>query len=132
MDIFKCDICGNLAELINDNGVPMVCCGQEMTKQEVNTQENVFKKHIPVVKEENEKIKVQIGEVFHPMIEGHYIEWVAMVADGTVFRKSLYPTSWPIVSFDKVSDNYEIYAYCNIHGLYKNSWFLTVFLIFMI
>ena len=57
--------------------------------------------------------------MLHPMEENHHIEWIALATDKIVIRKKLAKDSAPIVKFDMVNENYVIYAYCNIHGLFQ-------------
>jgi superoxide reductase len=115
---YKCEICGNLVGLIKRGGGQLVCCGKPMTELKANTTEASFEKHIPVATRDNGKITVQVGSVLHPMTEEHYIEWIAVVSDDGTERISLSPTDEPKAVFcDK--KNAEVYAYCNLHGLWK-------------
>lgn len=116
MRIFKCEICGNIVELINDGGGTLVCCGQEMEEIEINTEENTYEKHIPFVQKEGNKVKVQIGKTIHPMIDEHYIEWIALIEDNFIQKVNLKPGDEPIANFTVQSDNFTVYTYCNIHG----------------
>ncbi|NLM62932.1 MAG: desulfoferrodoxin [Mollicutes bacterium] len=118
MRIFKCEICGNIVELINDGGGTLVCCGQEMEEIEINTEENTYEKHIPFVQKEGNKVKVQIGKTIHPMIDEHYIEWIALIEDNFIQKVNLKPGDEPIANFTVQSDNFTVYTYCNIHGFY--------------
>lgn len=119
MRLFKCLICGNLVELINDGGGTLVCCGQEMEEQIVNPNETVFEKHIPVITKEGNKVKVQVGSTIHPMTEEHYIEWITLVDEKGSCKKVLAPNDQPIAEFETDSEHFTVYAYCNIHGFYK-------------
>ncbi len=119
MEIYKCDVCGNVVDLLYNGGGTLVCCGQDMTLLVVNEEETVFEKHIPKVIEEGNKIVVQVGETIHPMEASHYIEWIALVTDKEIIRQILKPGDEPKASFNKPNDNYEVLAYCNVHGLYK-------------
>lgn len=115
---YKCEICGNMVGLIKRGGGQLVCCGKPMTKLVPNTTEASVEKHIPVATRENGKILVQVGSAIHPMTEAHYIEWIAVVsADGTE-RISLSPNDEPKAVFCDKNDA-EVYAYCNLHGLWK-------------
>lgn len=115
---FLCEICGNQVGLIKDGGGQLVCCGQPMTKLEANTTEASYGKHIPVAVRENEKISVRVGSDPHPMLQEHYIEWIAVVGDEGTERISLTPANEPKAVFcDKT--NADVYAYCNLHGLWK-------------
>lgn len=118
---FKCEICGNMAGLIHDSGVRMVCCGQEMTELEANTTDGAQEKHVPFVTVEGDTVKVQIGEVEHPMLPEHYIEWIYLETEQGGQRKALEPGEAPRAEF-KLADGDKliaVYEYCNIHGLWK-------------
>jgi len=117
---FVCSHCGNLIGLIHDAGVPMMCCGQKMTPLIPGTVDASLEKHVPVVTVNDGMIKVDVGAVAHPMIPEHYIEWVYLQTDRGGQRKNLTPGSDPVVTF-AVTDEVPVavYAYCNLHGLWK-------------
>jgi superoxide reductase len=115
---FRCEICGNLVGLIKNGGGKLVCCGQPMVKLEANTVDASQEKHVPVVSREDGKIIVKVGAAAHPMTEAHYIEWIAVVSDEGTKRISLSPGEEPAAIFCDKS-NAEVYAYCNLHGLWK-------------
>lgn len=115
---YLCEHCGNIVEKIKDSGVPIICCGFPMTKIEANVKEASVEKHIPVIKEEDDKFIIQVGSVLHPMIEEHYIEWIVVVFDNRVGRFNLKPGDEPVITIPK-KDKIDVYAYCNIHGLWK-------------
>lgn len=115
---YKCDVCGNMVGLIKRGGGQLVCCGKPMTELQANTTEASVEKHVPVATRKDGKITVQVGSALHPMTEEHYIEWIAVVTDSGTERISLSPTDEPKAVFcDK--ENAEVYAYCNLHGLWK-------------
>ena len=117
---YICEHCLNLIGMIHDSGVPMMCCGQKMTKLEPGTVEASHEKHIPVVSVEGNMVKVVVGSVEHPMIEEHSILWVYLQTDKGGQRKCLEVGKAPVVTF-ALSDEKPIavYAYCNLHGLWK-------------
>jgi len=118
VSFYRCEVCGNLVGLIKSGGGQLVCCGQPMTKLEPNTTEASHEKHIPVATRKDGKIIVQVGSAPHPMTEEHYIEWIAVVSDDGTERISLSPSDEPKAVFcDK--KNADVYAYCNLHGLWK-------------
>ena len=119
MEIFKCEVCGNVVDLLFNGGGTLVCCGQDMTKMIVNQDETVYEKHIPVLEINDNEIKVQVGEVLHPTEEKHYIEWIAMITSKGVIRKNFQPGESPVMTFSKIDEDFNIYAYCNIHGLFQ-------------
>ncbi len=118
VEFFKCEVCGNMVGLIKKGGGTLVCCGKPMTELKANTTEASEEKHIPVATKADGKINVQVGSVLHPMTPEHYIEWIALVSENGTERISLSPTDEPKAVFcDK--ENAEVYAYCNLHGLWK-------------
>lgn len=117
---FICEQCGNLIEIINDSGVPMMCCGEEMTKLEPGVVEASHEKHIPVVTVDGNIVTVTIGSVEHPMVEEHHIVWVYLQTDRGGQRKCLEVGEKPTVNFALADEKpVAAYAYCNIHGLWK-------------
>ncbi|MBR5818308.1 MAG: desulfoferrodoxin [Clostridia bacterium] len=117
---YICEKCGNTVGMINSSGVPMVCCGQKMTKLEAGVTEASREKHIPEVKVEGNEVTAIVGSVEHPMTEEHSIMWVYLETDKGGQRKCLKPGDAPVVKF-ALSDEKPIavYAYCNLHGLWK-------------
>ena len=117
---YICEHCGNILGVIHDAGVPLMCCGQKMKKLEPGTVEASVEKHLPVVEIENNVVKVSIGSVAHPMTEEHSIQWVYLQTDRGGQRKCLKAGSEPTITF-ALSDEkpLAVYAYCNLHGLWK-------------
>ena len=117
---YICEHCGNLVGMIHDSGVPMMCCGQKMTKLEPGTVEASGEKHIPVVTIAQNIVKVDIGSILHPMTEEHHIEWVYLQTDKGGQRKCLDVNGAPSVTF-ALSDEtpVAVFAYCNLHGLWE-------------
>lgn len=123
MKFYKCNLCGQVVGMINETGVPMICCGEEMVVILAKSNEEGLKeKHVPTYKISNNKLLVRVGEIPHPMTKDHYIEWIALVTNKGNQRKSLKPGDAPFVSFmlDKDEVVEAIYAYCNIHSLWIN------------
>lgn len=115
----RCGVCGNMVGLIKNGGGQIVCCGKSMEKLEPNSTEAATEKHVPVAVRKDGKIYVDVSTVAHPMTPEHYIEWIAVVTDNGTERISLSPEDAPKAVFcDK--ENAEIYAYCNLHGLWKS------------
>lgn len=121
MKFYRCNICGNLVELINEGGGELVCCGEPMEKLEAKTEDEGKEKHVPVVEKEGDILKVKVGSVPHPMTEAHYIEWIVIKYDNKVQHIKLKYTDSPEATFivDKDASEIEVYEYCNIHGLWK-------------
>lgn len=117
---YICKKCGNTIGLINNAGVPLVCCDEEMTELVPNTVEASLEKHIPVIKVEGNVVIVEIGSVPHPMTEEHYIGWVYLMTEKGGQRKSLAPNDKPYLEFALTNDDQlkRVYAYCNLHGLW--------------
>lgn len=117
--VYKCNICGNITEVVHAGGGELVCCGQPMQLMAENTEDAAQEKHVPVIEKTDAGIKVRIGEVDHPMEDAHYIEWIEILADGKVYRKYLNPGDAPEAVFDIQADNVTAREYCNLHGLWK-------------
>lgn len=122
MKFFRCEHCGNFVGVINDAGVPMMCCGQKMTEVVAGTTDAAVEKHVPVVTVEGNIVKAVVGSVEHPMVEEHYIEWIALETEKGVQRKTLKAGDAPEVEFALTADDKVVaaYAYCNLHGLWKS------------
>lgn len=115
---YVCPICGNVIELINGDINHMMCCGKSMEELVANEVDASIEKHVPVYEVKDNNLIVKIGEVDHPMEDVHYIMWVAQVFDNKIVRVNLNPGDKPEVVFPYV-DNCTIFAYCNLHGLWK-------------
>ena len=121
MKFFICEHCGNIIEYIKETGVPVMCCGQKMTELIPGTSDGAHEKHVPVVVTEGDKVLVTVGAVEHPMVEAHYIQWIAIETTKGSQRKKLDYTDKPTAEF-KLADGEElvaVYEYCNLHGLWK-------------
>jgi superoxide reductase len=121
--VYKCEICGNIVEVLHEGNGELVCCGQPMKLQRENTIDASTEKHIPIIsKEEENKITIKVGEVPHPMTEEHYIEWIEKDVDGKICRKHLQPGEEPEAKFCLKDPDSKVKAreYCNLHGLWKS------------
>lgn len=121
-EIQKCNICGNIVEVVHLGGGPLVCCGQSMELLVEKTLSDEGKeKHVPVVEKTEDGTLVKVGSVAHPMEEGHYIEWIEVVLDndGKVCRRYLKPGDAPEAEFKTQTEIITARVYCNIHGLWK-------------
>ena len=117
---YVCSRCGNLVGMIKESGVPMMCCGQKMDELVPNTVEASGEKHIPAVKLGDGVVEVNVGSVDHPMAPEHFIEWVYVQTEKGGQRKALKPGDAPHVTFALGDDKaVAVYAYCNLHGLWK-------------
>ena len=119
-EIYKCDLCGNIVEILDGGKGQLVCCGEPMKLLEEQTADWKNEKHVPVVEKEENKVKVIVGSTLHPMVEDHWIEWIEIIADGKVQRKYLNPGDEPKAKFKvKNAENIIVREYCNKHGLWK-------------
>ena len=119
LEIYKCEVCGNIVELVHTGQGELICCGQPMVKQDEKVdEENLTEKHRPII-ESGENTKVRIGSVPHPMEEQHYIEWVEIISGKEVCRHEFLPGDRAENTFCSKNADYAR-AYCNIHGLWKS------------
>lgn len=118
---YICKHCGNIVAMVKDAGVPVVCCGERMAELIPGTSDGAAEKHVPVYVVDGNLVNVTVGAVEHPMLENHYIEWISIQTNYGNQRKVLKPGEAPKASFalldgEKVE---AVYAYCNLHGLWK-------------
>ena len=118
---FLCEHCGNIVEMVRDKGVPIVCCGQKMTELIPNTTDGAAEKHVPVYRVQDGAIHVSVGSAGHPMLEEHSIEWISIQTKAGGQRKPLKAGEAPEACFAlcKGDEVEAVYAYCNLHGLWK-------------
>ena len=119
LQVYKCEICGDMVEVVHEGAGTLVCCGKPMTLQVENTVDAAKEKHVPVIEKTATGIKVKVGSVAHPMEAKHYIEWIEIIADGKAYRQFLSPGDAPEAIFDITADQVTAREYCNIHGLWK-------------
>ena len=112
LQVYKCDVCGNIVEVLHGGGGELVCCGQPMKLFKENTVDAAKEKHVPVVEKTADGFKVKVGSVAHPMEEKHWI-------DGKVYRQFLKPGQAPEATFCIKADQATAREYCNLHGLWK-------------
>jgi len=117
--VYKCEICGNIVQVLHSAKGELVCCGQPMKLMEEKTQEEGKEKHVPVVEKTDGGIKVKVGSTPHPMEEKHYIEWIEVEVDGKVYCKFLSPGNPPEAEFPIKEEKFSVREYCSIHGLWK-------------
>ena len=120
MKFYRCKVCGKIIAVVEDRPIPTFCCGQPMQHLEPNTQDGAHEKHIPVFEVKDQVVTVKVGEVEHPMMEAHYIQWIVLKTNLGNQRKVLKPGDKPEAKFallpgEKVE---EVLEYCNLHGLY--------------
>jgi superoxide reductase len=123
LEVYKCNVCGNIVAVLHSSVGTLVCCGQPMQLLKENTVDASREKHVPVIEKVRGGVKVKVGSVPHPMEQAHYIEWIEVVSkSGESFIKFLKPGEAPEASF-KISIKEVAFAreYCNLHGLWKSS-----------
>ena len=115
--IYKCEICGNIVEVLEEGAGTLVCCGQNMTLLEEKTEDEGQEKHVPIIEISGNKAKVKVGSIPHPMEEAHYIQFIQLLIDENIYTKYLKPGQLPEVEFEVPESYTEISAreYCNIH-----------------
>lgn len=118
LQVYKCEICGNIVEVLDAGAGQLVCCGQPMTLMEEKTEDVGQEKHVPVVEKVEGGVRVKVGSVPHPMEENHFIEWIEVEANGQVYRAFLKPGDEPVAEFP-VEQVERVREYCNVHGLWK-------------
>ena len=116
--IYRCNVCGNIVEVLHAGAGQLVCCDQPMELLQEKTEDVGQEKHVPVIEKTASGVKVKVGSVPHPMEEKHYIEWVEIIADGTVYRKFLKPGDNPEAEFEIRAEKIKAREYCNVHGLW--------------
>ena len=119
LQVYKCEVCGNIVEVLHEGEGELVCCKQPMKLLVENTVDAAKEKHVPVVEKTAEGIKVKVGSVAHPMEEKHYIEWIEVIADGKAYRQFLKPGDTPEATFNIAAEQVTAREYCNLHGLWK-------------
>jgi len=119
LEVYKCDLCGNIVEVLHAGAGQLVCCGQPMRLMNENTVDAAKEKHVPVVEKVEGGYLVKVGAVPHPMEEKHYIEWIDLLADGKVYRQFLEPGQAPEAFFPVSAAQVTAREYCNLHGLWK-------------
>ncbi|MBT3219841.1 MAG: desulfoferrodoxin [Proteobacteria bacterium] len=119
LHVYKCEICGNMVEVVHASGGTLVCCGQPMALMAENTTDAAVEKHVPVVEAKDGGLSVVVGSIVHPMTEAHLIEWIELIADGKAYLQFLNPGDSPEAFFAIAPKEYTVRAYCNLHGLWK-------------
>ena len=119
LQVYKCDVCGNIVEMIHGGEGELVCCGEPMKLSKENTVDAAKEKHVPVIEKTADGYKIVVGSVLHPMEEKHFIEWVELIADGTAYRKFLTAGAKPEATFCIEAQKVTAREYCNLHGLWK-------------
>lgn len=117
--IYKCNVCGNIVEILHIGAGQLICCDQPMELLIEKMEDEGLEKHVPVIEKIDRGILVKIGSIPHPMEEKHYIKWIEIIADGKIYRKFLKPGDKPEAEFQIEADKIEAREYCNMHGLWR-------------
>ena len=120
LQVFRCEVCGNIVEVLRVGGGELVCCGQPMTLLAENTVDASKEKHVPVIEKTADGVKVKIGSVPHPMEEKHYIQWIELIVDDKTYIAFLKPGQAPEAIFCVKGTVLTAREYCNLHGLWKS------------
>lgn len=121
LEVYKCDLCGNVVEITGEGAGTISCCNQPMSKQDEKTADSATEKHVPILEDGAEGVKVVVGSTAHPMTEEHYIMWIEVVNGDYVNRRYLKPGDRPEAEFYvPKQDGLLVRSYCNLHGLWKN------------
>lgn len=119
LEVFKCEVCGNIVEVLHTGKGELVCCGKPMKLLAENTVDAAKEKHVPVMEKISGGCKIKVGSVAHPMEEKHYIEWIEIIADDKVYRRYLKPGEAPEATFTVDAKTITAREYCNLHGHWK-------------
>jgi len=119
LQVYKCELCGNIVEVLHGGVGELVCCGQPMRLMTENTVDAAREKHVPVIEKVTGGYKVKVGAVAHPMEEKHFIEWIELLADGKAYRQFLNPGEAPEAFFAVEATEVAVREYCNLHGLWR-------------
>jgi len=119
LQVYKCEVCGNIVEMLHEGAGELVCCGEPMSLLDEKTADAATEKHVPVVEKIDGGFLVKVGSVPHPMEENHYIEWIELIADGAAYRRFLKPGGPPEATFAIDAEQVTAREHCNVHGLWK-------------
>ncbi|KYK34052.1 MAG: desulfoferrodoxin [Thermoplasmatales archaeon SG8-52-3] len=120
-EIYKCNICGNIVEMVHAGVGELVCCGESMELLKEKTEDSSVEKHVPFIGKTDDGVLVKVGQnQDHPMEEKHFIEWIQIIADGEVYRKFLKPGDKPQAKFCIKANKIQAREYCNVHGLWRS------------
>ncbi|HEY3278253.1 MAG TPA: desulfoferrodoxin [Syntrophorhabdaceae bacterium] len=119
LEVYKCEVCGNIVEVLHGGAGQLVCCNQPMMALKENTVDASLEKHVPVIEATADGFKVKVGAIAHPMEEAHHIEWIELIADSKAYRQFLPPGAAPEAFFAVKAEKVTAREYCNLHGLWK-------------
>lgn len=120
LEVYKCDVCGNIVEVLHGGEGDLVCCGENMKLFIEKTADEGKEKHVPVIESVENCIKVKVGSNPHPMEEKHYIEWIEILDGDKICRHYLSPGENPEAVFQTQNPDVTAREYCNVHGLWRS------------
>ena len=121
LEIYMCDLCGVVVEVLDGGAGDLVCCGEGMIRQQVKTEDAATEKHVPFIEQVDGGVKVRVGQnAAHPMEGAHYIQWIELLADGKAYRQFLNPGEAPEAVFPVTGQDLSAREYCNVHGLWQS------------
>jgi superoxide reductase len=118
--IYKCNVCGNMVEMVHTGAGELICCGENMERKQEKNEEEGLEKHRPVIERTDSGVIVKVGSVPHPMAPDHYIEWIEVITEHRVYRKNIAINQDPWAEFFLEAEHIKARAYCNIHGLWSS------------
>jgi superoxide reductase len=119
-EIYKCNVCGNIVEMVHESVGALVCCGQPMQLMEEKSNDIGNEKHVPIIEKTAKGIKVKVGSMPHPMEDKHFIEWIEILTEKNTYRKHLSPGKLPEMELCTSEKVLIARAYCSVHGLWKS------------
>ncbi|MBR9678313.1 MAG: desulfoferrodoxin [Nanoarchaeota archaeon] len=120
LEFYKCEVCGNIVQVLHSGVGTLVCCGQNMKLLKEHTADAGLEKHVPIIEKVKEGFKVSVGSIPHPMEDKHYIKWIELLADGKSYKKFLKPGDKPEALFCVKAEKVVAREYCNLHGHWKS------------
>jgi len=119
LEVYKCEGCGNIVEILHAGEGGLACCDKPMTLLQEKTADQGKEKHVPVIEKTAGGIKAKVGSIPHPMEAKHYIEWIEVIADGKAYRQFLEPGQAPEATFAIQADKITAREFCSLHGMWK-------------
>lgn len=120
LDVFKCEKCGIIVEVMHTGAGTLVCCGENMVQLDEFSADQTTEKHVPLIEPIDGGYKVTVGSTLHPMMDAHYIEWIELITENETLIAFLNPGDEPVATFKTASKAIKAREYCNLHGLWKN------------
>jgi superoxide reductase len=121
LEVYKCNVCGNVVKVVHVGVGELVCCDQPMELKQEKFEDEGMEKHVPVIERTGTGVIVTVGKTLHPMESEHYIEWIEIITEHRCYRKFLEPGQEPSAEFFIEAEHISARAYCNVHGLWKSA-----------